>query len=146
MFRARAAAAGAWAAQQLDRQLLSEEVRPAVTEQIRLQADAETRVLLANLKARICRDSTLDATFALPLEIRAAACRSAGKGFSWLSCCPGTQEMADAEQRFHPKPAAKDSKQKPDTAVGREKAPAAKEKGKENSAKKAPAKKDLTVR
>ena len=46
------AAAGAWAAAQLDRRLLREEVRPAVMEQIRLQADAETRVLLANLKVR----------------------------------------------------------------------------------------------
>lgn len=45
-----AAATGAWAAAQLSQELLREEVRPAVEEQIRLQADAETRVLLANLK------------------------------------------------------------------------------------------------
>ena len=45
-----ATAPGAWAAEQLDKELLAAEVRPAVTEAIRLQADVETRVLLANLK------------------------------------------------------------------------------------------------
>ena len=36
---------------QLDRELLKAEVRPGVREDIRLQADEETRLLLANLKA-----------------------------------------------------------------------------------------------
>ena len=36
---------------QLDRELLKAEVRPDVREDIRLQADEETRLLLANLKA-----------------------------------------------------------------------------------------------
>ncbi len=44
------AGAGAWAAQQLDRELLKAEVRPSVAEEIRLQTDEEMRLLLANLK------------------------------------------------------------------------------------------------
>jgi len=35
---------------QLDKELLKAEVRPGVFEDIRLQADEETRLLLANLK------------------------------------------------------------------------------------------------
>ena len=41
---------GAWEAVQLDKELLKAEVRPGVFEDIRLQADEETRLLLANLK------------------------------------------------------------------------------------------------
>jgi len=41
---------GAWEAVQLDKELLKAEVRPGVLEDIRLQADEETRLLLANLK------------------------------------------------------------------------------------------------
>lgn len=44
------AGAGAWAAQQLDKELLKDEVRPSVVEEIRLQTDEEMRMLLANLK------------------------------------------------------------------------------------------------
>ena len=45
------AAHGSWEAVQLDRELLKAEVHPDVRENIRLQADGETRLLLANLKA-----------------------------------------------------------------------------------------------
>ena len=45
------AAHGSWEAVQLDWELLKAEVRPDVREDIRLQADEETRLLLANLKA-----------------------------------------------------------------------------------------------
>ena len=45
------AAHGSWEAVQLDRELLKAEVRPGVREDVRLQADEETRLLLANLKA-----------------------------------------------------------------------------------------------
>ena len=45
------AAQGSWEAVQLDRELLKAEVRPDVREDIRLQADEETHLLLANLKA-----------------------------------------------------------------------------------------------
>lgn len=41
---------GAQEAVQLDKQLLKAEVRPGVFEDIRMQADEETRLLLANLK------------------------------------------------------------------------------------------------
>ena len=43
---------GPWEAVQLDKELLIAEVRPAVREDVRLQADDETRLLLANLKVR----------------------------------------------------------------------------------------------
>lgn len=43
---------GPWEAVQLDKELLKVEVRPAVREDVRLQADNETRLLLANLKVR----------------------------------------------------------------------------------------------
>ena len=41
---------GPWDAVQLDKELLKAEVRPAVREDVRLQADDETRLLLANVK------------------------------------------------------------------------------------------------
>ena len=43
---------GPWEAVQLDKELLKAEVRPAVREDVRLQADDETRLLLANIKVR----------------------------------------------------------------------------------------------
>ena len=48
----RCAELGAWEAVQLDKQLLKAEVRPGVFEDIRMQADKETRLLLTNLKVR----------------------------------------------------------------------------------------------
>ena len=43
---------GPWEAVQMDKELLKAEVRPAVREDVRLQADDETRLLLANVKVR----------------------------------------------------------------------------------------------
>ncbi len=52
---------GPWEAVQLDKELLKAEVRPAVQEDVRLRADDETRLLLANLKVRciVMRQSLL---------------------------------------------------------------------------------------
>ncbi|CAL8467595.1 g7133 [Coccomyxa elongata] len=51
--------AGAWAAQQLDKELLKAEVRPSVEEQIRLQSDEEMRMLLGNIKEMAAAELTI---------------------------------------------------------------------------------------
>lgn len=133
------AAPGAWAAQQLDKDLLAAEVRPAVTEAIRLQADVETRVLLGNLK--VCSGFT-----AWQMWRTATKVQQLGR---CGSCCVAVvQEMADAEKAAT-KGKGKGTEKgkggaKPKNAAGAKKKAEGGKAGKENTKAKAPV--DLTVR
>ena len=169
-----AAATGAWAAAQLDQWLLREEARPAVAERVRLQADAETRVLLANLKVCWhCRAPAAagHAIRAKNLVLHAACSTMAAKqpedlhasGVHMQICMQVAMLHANAPRHLSKSlrrvlhaQEMQDAEQKfvpkakPDARGGKakptaEKKAAPKEKGKENAVKKAPAKKDITV-
>ena len=73
------AAHGSWEAVQLDRELLKAEVRPDVREDIRLQADEETRLLLANLKACLPDPLLLHMYISMHVSIAGVSAASAHK-------------------------------------------------------------------